>query len=163
MSIPSPADIAACALASVKYKLVPSAKSVVLWLDISETVPVTFPVTLPVKLPVTLPVTAPVTGPVCVPAVSPVTSPVTFPVKLPVTFPVTLPVTAPVTSPVRLPVIPLLAPNVVKLPAAATVPPIVVLSIVPPLMSAVSATKLSMLAVPSICKSRHSFPTAPRS
>ena len=48
---------------------------------------------------------------------------------------------------------------VVTFALAAVVAPIDVLSIVPALMSAVSAIKLSMLAVPSIYKSRHSCPT----
>ena len=49
------------------------------------------------------------------------------------------------------------------LAAAAVVVPMVVLSIVPALMSAVSAIKLSMLAVPSINRSRHSWPVLPKS
>jgi len=54
-------------------------------------------------------------------------------------------------------------PTVVKLPAAAVLPPIVEPSIVPPFMSAVSAIRASIFAVPFICKLRHSAPTAPRS
>ena len=57
----------------------------------------------------------------------------------------------------------LVTSRVVTLAAAAVVVPIVVLSIVPALMSAVSATRLSMLAVPSINRSRHSWPVLPRS
>ena len=52
---------------------------------------------------------------------------------------------------------------VVNVPAAALAPPIIAPSTVPPLMSAVSATKLSMFAVPSINKSSHSAPEAPKS
>ena len=48
------------------------------------------------------------------------------------------------------------ASTVVNEPAAAVDPPITTLSAVPPLMSAVSATNESMLAVPSIYKSFHS-------
>ena len=50
----------------------------------------------------------------------------------------------------------LLKSMVVNLPVDAVVAPMVVLSIVPALMSAVSAIKLSILAVPLIYKSRHS-------
>ena len=57
----------------------------------------------------------------------------------------------------------LVTSRVVTLAAAAVVVPIVVLSIVPALMSAVSAIKLSMLAVPSINRSRHSWPILPKS
>lgn len=57
----------------------------------------------------------------------------------------------------------LVTSRVVTLAAAAVVVPIVVLSIVPALMSAVSAIKLSMLAVPSINRSRHSWPVLPKS
>ena len=45
--------------------------------------------------------------------------------------------------------------------AAALEPPMIAPSTVPPLMSAVSATKLSMLAVPSIKRLFHSDPVAP--
>ena len=53
--------------------------------------------------------------------------------------------------------------TVVKVPAAAVVAPIVTLSIEPPLISAVSATKLSILAVPSINKSLNSKELEPKS
>ena len=66
-----------------------------MWLDISDTVPVTFPVTFPVKFPVTSPVTLPVKFPVTLPVKFPVISPVTSPVKFPVTSPVTSPVKFP--------------------------------------------------------------------
>ena len=46
--------------------------------------------------------------------------------------------------------LPVVAVAVVKLPATAVVPPMTVLSIVPALISAVSATRLSMFAVPSM-------------
>ena len=51
----------------------------------------------------------------------------------------------------------------VNVPAAALAPPITAPSTVPPLMSAVSATRASMLAVPSTYRLRHSEPTAPKS
>ena len=53
--------------------------------------------------------------------------------------------------------------TVVKVPAAAVVAPIVTLSSVPPLISAVSATKLSILAVPSMYKSLNSKELDPKS
>ena len=55
------------------------------------------------------------------------------------------------------------AANVVNVPAPALEPPIVTPSSVPPLMSAVSATRLSILAVPSMYRSFHSESDAPKS
>ena len=55
------------------------------------------------------------------------------------------------------------AAKAVNVPAAAELPPIVTPSIVPALMSAVSATRLSMLAVPSINKSLNCKLDVPRS
>jgi hypothetical protein len=54
------------------------------------------------------------------------------------------------------------AVKVVNVPAAGVVPPIVA-STVPALISAVSATKLSMFAVPSIYKSLNSNKEVPKS
>jgi len=51
----------------------------------------------------------------------------------------------------------------VNVPANGIVPPIIVLSIVPAFISAVSAIKLSILAVPVMYKSRHSWPVLPKS
>ena len=53
--------------------------------------------------------------------------------------------------------------SVVKVPAAAEAPPITAPSIEPPLMSAVSATRLSIFAIPSMNRSLNSEPTAPKS
>ena len=64
---------------------------------------------------------------------------------------------------VPLRVLVLLDDNVVNAPAAGVVPPTAVLSIVPALMSAVSATRLSMLAVPSMYRSLNSRELVPRS
>ena len=57
----------------------------------------------------------------------------------------------------------LAAVRVEKAPVLGVVAPIAVLSIVPALMSAVSALKLSMLAVPSIYKSLYCSELVPRS
>ena len=53
--------------------------------------------------------------------------------------------------------------RLVVVTAAAEDPPITAPSIVPPLISAVSATRLSIFAVPSMCKSLNSAPVAPKS
>ena len=53
--------------------------------------------------------------------------------------------------------------RVVTVAAAADAAPMVVPSIEPALMSAVSAIRLSMLAVPSMNRSRHSCPVRPKS
>ena len=55
------------------------------------------------------------------------------------------------------------AVTVVNAPAAGVVPPIAVPSIVPPLMSAVVATKLPMFPVPAKYRLRHSWLFLPRS
>ena len=55
------------------------------------------------------------------------------------------------------------ADNVVKEPVPGVLAPILAASIVPPLISAVSATKESIFAVPSMNKSLNSIPLAPRS
>jgi hypothetical protein len=57
----------------------------------------------------------------------------------------------------------LLKSMVVNFADDAVLAPMVVLSMVPALMSAVSAIRLSMLAVPSMYKLRHSWPTRPKS
>jgi len=64
---------------------------------------------------------------------------------------------------VPLRVVVLLEVSVVTVAAAGVVAPMMVLSIVPALMSAVSATRLSMLAVPSIYRSLNSNELVPRS
>ena len=56
-----------------------------------------------------------------------------------------------------------LAVRVVNAPEEGVVAPTVALSIVPALMSAVSATKLSMFAVPSMKRLFHSLDAEPRS
>ena len=64
--------------------------------------------------------------------------------------------TSPVISPVTSPVIVPDASIVVNVPAAAKLAPMIALSMLPPLMSAVSAIRLSIFAIPSMNKSLHS-------
>jgi hypothetical protein len=65
-------------------------------------------------------------------------------------------------APEKLIVLPVDTVRLVNVAAAGVVAPITVLSIVPALIS-VSATRESILAVPSIYRSLNSAPTAPRS
>ena len=62
-----------------------------------------------------------------------------------------------------LPITKLVPVIVVPVIAAALDPPIIAPSIVPPFISAVSATKLSIFAVPSMNKFRHSCEELPKS
>ena len=82
-------------------------------------------------------------------------------VRLPVTVaPVEVKATAPIVL-AEPTMVRLVAVIVVKAPAAGVVAPMVALSIVPPLISAVSATSASMLAVPSINRSLNSNAVEP--
>ena len=66
-------------------------------------------------------------------------------------------------APEKLIVLPVDTVRLVNVAAAGVVAPMIVLSIVPALISAVSATRESILAVPSIYRSLNSAPDAPRS